>query len=59
MDRKKIQEKNKSKIAVIGGGAAGFFGAINIAEKNLNYEVILFESSQKVLSKVFHIIPIA
>ena len=38
------------KIAIIGGGAAGFFAAIHAAEgKN---EVHLFEKSNKLLSKV-------
>lgn len=43
-------------IGIIGGGAAGFFAAINIAEKiklyNINARVIIFESSQHVLRKV-------
>ncbi|MFN8438752.1 MAG: NAD(P)/FAD-dependent oxidoreductase [Cytophagales bacterium] len=40
------------KIAVIGGGASGFFAAINIKIHNLNYEVIIYEKTQKILSKV-------
>ena len=39
-------------IAIIGGGAAGFFTAINIAKKNSNYQITVFESSNKLLSKV-------
>ncbi len=39
------------KIAVIGGGAAGFFAAIHAAYQNKT-EVVLFEKSNKVLSKV-------
>lgn len=40
------------KIAVIGGGAAGFFSAVN-AKKNFPFaEVVIYEKSQKVLSKV-------
>lgn len=39
-------------IAVIGGGAAGFFGAIICAESNPNVKVHLFEKSNKLLSKV-------
>ena len=42
----------KLKIAVIGGGAAGFFAAINVKEKNPLYEVIILEKSNKLLSKV-------
>jgi predicted Rossmann fold flavoprotein len=39
-------------IAVIGGGAAGFFGAITCARQNPQYRVILFEKTGKLLSKV-------
>lgn len=40
------------KIIVIGGGAAGFFTAINIAEKYPNYQVTILEKTTKLLSKV-------
>jgi predicted Rossmann fold flavoprotein len=40
------------KIAVIGGGAAGFFSAITAKENHKNAEVFIFEKSQKLLSKV-------
>ena len=40
------------KIAVIGGGAAGFFAAIAAKENHTQAEVTIFEKSQKVLSKV-------
>lgn len=40
------------KVAVIGGGAAGFFSAINVKENYPSYEVHLFEKTTKVLSKV-------
>ncbi len=43
---------NSKKIIVIGGGAAGFFAAINCAQKNKNYQVILLEKTSKLLSKV-------
>ena len=39
-------------IIVIGGGAAGFFAAINIAQKNPKAKVVILEKSQKILSKV-------
>ncbi len=39
-------------LAVIGGGAAGFFTAINAARMNLALKVILLEKSGKLLSKV-------
>jgi hypothetical protein len=40
------------KIVVIGGGAAGFFAAINAAEKNKNAQVTILEKTSKLLSKV-------
>lgn len=40
------------KIIVIGGGAAGFFSAINIAEKHPEYQVTILEKTTKLLSKV-------
>ena len=40
------------RIAIIGGGAAGFFSAINVKENYPNAEVTIFEKSDKLLSKV-------
>lgn len=40
------------KIIVIGGGAAGFFAAINAKEMNPNLEVIILEKAKEVLQKV-------
>jgi predicted Rossmann fold flavoprotein len=40
------------KIVVIGGGAAGFFGAIACAEAHPHHSVLLLEASPQVLSKV-------
>ena len=40
------------KCAVIGGGAAGFFCAITLAEENKNAEVIIFDSGNQFLRKV-------
>ena len=40
------------KTAIIGGGAAGFFAAINTKENFPNSEVSIFEKSNKLLSKV-------
>jgi hypothetical protein len=42
----------KKKLIVIGGGAAGFFCAVNAAEKNPELDVVLIEKSNKLLSKV-------
>lgn len=41
-----------SKIIIIGGGAAGFFTAINAKENNPNLEVIILEKGNDVLQKV-------
>ncbi|MGB0929459.1 MAG: NAD(P)/FAD-dependent oxidoreductase [Chitinophagales bacterium] len=40
------------KIAIIGGGAAGFFSAIAAKTNHPKAEVILFEKTQKLLAKV-------
>ncbi len=39
-------------VAVIGGGAAGFFSAIHVKENFPEARVVIFEKSKKVLSKV-------
>ena len=47
--------KNQSqgpKVAVLGGGAAGFFAAIQAAENFPDAQITIFEKSSKVLSKV-------
>lgn len=40
------------RVVVVGGGAAGFFGAIACAQQNPDLEVILLEKTNKLLSKV-------
>jgi predicted Rossmann fold flavoprotein len=42
----------KADIIIIGGGAAGFFTAINAAEKNRNLKIVLLERGNEVLNKV-------
>lgn len=42
----------QKQIIVIGGGAAGFFAAVNVAESCKDVKVILLEKSNKLLSKV-------
>jgi predicted Rossmann fold flavoprotein len=42
----------KKRLIVIGGGAAGFFCAVNAARLNPLLEVIILEKSNKLLSKV-------
>ncbi len=39
-------------VAIIGGGAAGFFAAINLAERRPSLKIEIFEASSKFLSKV-------
>ncbi len=39
-------------VIIIGGGAAGFFAAINIADRNPNLKIIILERGSKVLTKV-------
>jgi predicted Rossmann fold flavoprotein len=42
----------REKLVVIGGGAAGFFCAINAARLNPNLDVCILEKSNKLLAKV-------
>ena len=42
----------REKLVVIGGGAAGFFCAVNAARLNPDLQVILLEKSNKLLAKV-------
>ncbi len=39
-------------VLIVGGGAAGFFTAINIVEKNPTFKVAILERGKEVLSKV-------
>lgn len=43
---------NKKRLIVIGGGASGFFCAVNAARLNPALEVIILEKTSKLLSKV-------
>lgn len=45
-------EETSYDLIVIGGGAAGFFGAIQAAEMNRNLKIVILEKSNKVLAKV-------
>jgi predicted Rossmann fold flavoprotein len=40
------------RVAIVGGGAAGFFAAITCAEENPTAEIIILEKTAKVLEKV-------
>jgi predicted Rossmann fold flavoprotein len=39
-------------VLIVGGGAAGFFTAINLAEKNPNFSIAILERGKEVLTKV-------
>ena len=43
---------SKKRLVVIGGGAAGFFCAVNAAAMNPALEVLIIEKTSKLLSKV-------
>ena len=39
-------------VLIVGGGAAGFYAAINIAEANTNLKIAILERGKEVLQKV-------
>ena len=43
---------NKKDILIVGGGASGFFAAINIAEQHPNLKVTILERGKEMLTKV-------
>ena len=43
---------SKTKVIIIGGGAAGYFAAINMAEFNPDLDIKILEKSSRVLQKV-------
>ena len=43
---------NKMRVAIIGGGAAGFFAAIHVKENYPKAQVTIFDKSKKILAKV-------
>ena len=47
-----VEKKTAKEVAIIGGGAAGFFAAINCKENFPHYNVVIYEKSHQVLSKV-------
>lgn len=48
----KLKVLDAKQIIIIGGGAAGFFAAINCAENYPDYKILLVEKGSKVLTKV-------
>jgi predicted Rossmann fold flavoprotein len=47
-----MHKPSKYDLLVIGGGAAGFFGAIHAAQNNNDLRVLILEKTSKLLSKV-------
>src|SRR5690349_14182578 len=47
-----MNKNSHKRLVVIGGGAAGFFCAVNAARLNPHLQVLLMEKSNKLLSKV-------
>jgi predicted Rossmann fold flavoprotein len=47
-----MQEDRAHQVAIVGGGAAGYFAAITCAEANPQARVLLLERSKEVLEKV-------
>ncbi len=43
---------NRKKLIVVGGGASGFFCAVNAAQQNPELDVLILEKTNKLLSKV-------
>lgn len=47
-----MPEADPYDLVVVGGGAAGFYGAIHVARKSLNARILILEKSGQCLSKV-------
>ena len=48
----RMEARGPYDLIVIGGGAAGFFGAINVAAKNPSLDILIVEKTNKLLAKV-------
>ncbi len=46
------EQSSVQSLAVVGGGAAGFFAGVNAARMHPNMDVTIFEKSREVMSKV-------
>ena len=52
LNLRRIKQMKHYDVIIIGGGAAGFFAAINIAERNPELTVLILERGKEVLTKV-------
>jgi len=52
LNLRRIKQMRHYDVIIIGGGAAGFFAAINIAELNCNLKIVIIERGKEVLTKV-------
>ena len=48
----KAQNRSSLRVAILGGGAAGFFAAFSVKEHHKDAQVVIFEKSNKILAKV-------
>ena len=48
----KAQNRSSLRVAIVGGGAAGFFAAFSVKEHHKDAQVVIFEKSNKILAKV-------
>ena len=48
----KAQNRSSLRVAIVGGGAAGFFAAFSVKEHHKDAKVVIFEKSNKILAKV-------
>ena len=44
--------EDEARVAIIGGGAAGFFAALSVAQHHPSARVVIFEKTSKLLAKV-------
>ena len=48
----KAQNRLSLRVAIVGGGATGFFAAFSVKEHHKDAKVVIFEKSNKILAKV-------
>ena len=48
----KAQNRSSLRVAIVGGGAAGFFAAFSVKEHHRDAKVVIFEKSNKILARL-------